>query len=91
MSSEEFAGKIDFVVFVLTVVGSLYFFVSGYPLYLGEMFPILKEIWVRITASAFIALGMVYIFVVAVASFFRSVRRIEAVFETGEESGKGSQ
>ena len=91
MDTREFAGKIDFLVFILVVLGSLYFFASGYPLYLAEKYPLMNEIWAKVAASASIAVGMIYIFVVAVTSFFRSVRKLEAVFETEEKSESKAQ
>ncbi len=91
METRELAGKIDFLIFILVVLGSLYFFASGYPLYLTEKYPFMNEIWAKVAASASIAIGMIYIFVVAVTSFFRSVRKLEAVFETEEQSKGKSQ
>ena len=86
MGKGEFAGKIDFLVFIIVLLGALYFLTNGYPLYLGDRYPLLNEFWVKASASAFIGIGMVYILVVVVSSFFASVRKLEAVFETEEKS-----
>ncbi len=84
MEEREFAGKLDYLIFILVLLGVIYFLTSGYPFYLQQKVPLLDEPAVRILASGLLLLGMGYTLFVIVTSFVSSVRKLETI--VGPES-----